>query len=146
MAHAQNPKFLELLGSSALLSYRARLLDEWFDDVDTLCELTTDDMVKIGLDSNHRVLQGTYAQLRSITAKASQDLIRPTVGIDYMTVASVRTGPRGGTRAESCCGTDTVLPLGVDVPVAASADVDVGRSEVPQRAHMRACTGRKARK
>ena len=62
----QKPTFTQLLRSSGLLPYKARLLVEGFDDVDTLCDMTEDDMVKIGIGYSHRViLKRTFAQLRS---------------------------------------------------------------------------------
>ena len=60
------PTFTQLLRSSGLPPYKARLLVEGFDDVGTLCDMTEEDMVKMGIGYSHRlILKRTFAQLRS---------------------------------------------------------------------------------
>lgn len=64
--------FSQILEFCGLLSYRARLLSEGFDDAETLCDMTDDDMVIMGIRRNHReTLQRIFTQLRSDATDAA---------------------------------------------------------------------------
>lgn len=69
MTDLPKPTFPQLLDSLGLSPYEPRLRAEGFDDVDTLLDITVDDMVKLGISYDHqKTLQETFTRLRSVLA------------------------------------------------------------------------------
>ncbi|KAH6645550.1 hypothetical protein BKA67DRAFT_115784 [Truncatella angustata] len=74
------PSFAELVQSAGLSPYTARLRENGFDDVTTLCDMTEDDMVEIGLTSYHRTfLDALFTQVRSKIAITAGSVVYPTI-------------------------------------------------------------------
>ncbi|KAM4066780.1 fungal specific transcription factor [Hirsutella rhossiliensis] len=88
--------FAQLLESAGLLPYQPQLLDEGFDDVDSLCNMTEGDMVKFGITSEKRIiLERLFAQVRSARAATAPEVLesRPA-NADAMGLALDITAPQ----------------------------------------------------
>ncbi len=65
--------FDQFLESAALLLYHEELLENGFDDIDALCDMTEDDMCRVGIPAErHTALQNFFAGARSVKAEATQ--------------------------------------------------------------------------
>lgn len=59
------PGFLQVLVAARLLPYQFRLAENGFDDIESLCEMSEDDMRTIGIPPDHRkILQWIFGGVR----------------------------------------------------------------------------------
>jgi hypothetical protein len=84
--------FLQLLESAGLLPYQAQLLDNGFDDVDSLCDMIDDDMIKLGIAAEHRrTSYGLFTRLRSAKTAATQPAAGPIIDLEATTPSLSKT-------------------------------------------------------